>query len=179
MWFQKWSPRFHLKGACGGQESGYCWDAVLLEISTRPLDFVVGLAYLRQLGWRSFTFMHWRRKWQPIPVFLPGESQGQRSLVGCRLWGHTESDTTEATWQQQQQQGYVLSPGGLRGGVPLAKWEHSWWEIFCECHTRCSEADRTMAFALLGKTSEKGQAASPESDETCLSGSSLWGSSLA
>ena len=44
-----------------------------------------------------FIFMHWRRKWQPTPVFLPGESQGQRSLVGCRLWGHTESDTTEAT----------------------------------------------------------------------------------
>ena len=31
------------------------------------------------------------------PVFLPGESQGQGSLVGCRLWGRTESDTTEAT----------------------------------------------------------------------------------
>ena len=44
-----------------------------------------------------FTFMHWRRKWQHIPVFLPGESQGRGSLVGCRLWGHTESDTTEAT----------------------------------------------------------------------------------
>ena len=42
-----------------------------------------------------FTFMHWRRKWQPIPVFLPGESQGRGSLVGCRLWGRTESDTTE------------------------------------------------------------------------------------
>ena len=40
-----------------------------------------------------FTFMHWRRKWQPTPVFLPRESQGQRSLVGCHLWGHTESDT--------------------------------------------------------------------------------------
>ena len=51
-----------------------------------------------------FTFMHWRRKWQPTPVFLPGESQGQGSLVGCRLWGRTESDTTEATSQQQQQQ---------------------------------------------------------------------------
>ena len=34
-----------------------------------------------------FTFMHWRRKWQPTPVFLPGDSQGRRSLVGCRLWG--------------------------------------------------------------------------------------------
>ena len=44
-----------------------------------------------------FTFMHWRRKWQPTPVFLPGESQGRGSLVGCRPWGHTESDTTEVT----------------------------------------------------------------------------------
>ena len=44
-----------------------------------------------------FTFMHWRRKWQPIPVFLPRESQGWGSLVGCRLWGHKESDMTEAT----------------------------------------------------------------------------------
>ena len=39
----------------------------------------------------------WRRKRQPTPVFLPGESQGRGSLVGCRLWGHTESDTTEVT----------------------------------------------------------------------------------
>ena len=44
-----------------------------------------------------FTFMYWRRKWQPTPVMLPGESQGLGSLVGCRLWGCTESDTTEAT----------------------------------------------------------------------------------
>ena len=44
-----------------------------------------------------FSFMHWRRKWQPTPLFLPGESQGQGSLVGCRLWGRTESDMTEAT----------------------------------------------------------------------------------
>ena len=41
----------------------------------------------------------WRRKWQPTPIFLPGESQGQSSLVGCHLWGRTESDTTEATQQ--------------------------------------------------------------------------------
>ena len=42
-----------------------------------------------------FTFMHWRRKWQPTPVFLPGESQGQGSLVGCHLWGRIESNTKE------------------------------------------------------------------------------------
>ena len=41
--------------------------------------------------------MPWRRAWQPIPVFLPGESRGQRSLVGYSPWGRKESDTTEAT----------------------------------------------------------------------------------
>ena len=50
-----------------------------------------------------FTFMHWRRKWQPTTVFLLGESQGRGSLVGCCLWGRTEQDTTEATQQQQPQ----------------------------------------------------------------------------
>ena len=45
----------------------------------------------------TFTFLHWRRKWQPTPVFLLGEPQGWGSLVGCRLWGRTELDTTEAT----------------------------------------------------------------------------------
>ena len=40
---------------------------------------------------------YWRRKWQPTPVFLPGESQGQRSLLGCCLWGRTQSDTTDVT----------------------------------------------------------------------------------
>ena len=44
-----------------------------------------------------FSFTHWRRKWQPTPVILPRESQGRRSLVGCHLWGRTESNTTEAT----------------------------------------------------------------------------------
>ena len=49
----------------------------------------------------TYFRIYWRRKWQPTPVFLPGESHGQRSLVGCRLWGRTESDTTEVIWQQQ------------------------------------------------------------------------------
>ena len=49
--------------------------------------------------------MHWRRKWQPTPVFLPGESQGQWSLVGCRLWGRTESDTTERLHHHHHHQG--------------------------------------------------------------------------
>ena len=56
----------------------------------------------QRLHFIFFTFMHWRRKWQPTPEFLPGESQGRGSLVGCHLWGRTESDMTEATQQQQQ-----------------------------------------------------------------------------
>ena len=42
-----------------------------------------------------FTFMHWRRKWQPSPVFLPGESHGWRSLISCSPWDREESDMTE------------------------------------------------------------------------------------
>ena len=59
------------------------------------------------------TFLHWRRKGQPPPVFLPGESQGRGSLVGCRLWGRTESNVTEAT-QQQRQHDCVRKGGGIR-----------------------------------------------------------------
>ena len=73
---------------------GGAWQAAVqgvAESRTRPSDFLLSLS----------TFMHWRRKWQPTPVILPGESQELGSLVGCRLWGHTESDTTEATQQQQ------------------------------------------------------------------------------
>ena len=51
-----------------------------------------------------FTFLHWRRKWQPTPVFLPGESQGRGSLVGCHLWGrrvgHNWSDLAAAAVAQ-------------------------------------------------------------------------------
>ena len=53
-----------------------------------------------QLSIFTFTFhlMHWRRKWQPTPVFLPGKSHGRRSLVGCSPWGGKESDTTDVTY---------------------------------------------------------------------------------
>ena len=64
-----------------------------------PLGTPLGLAQRKRASPRGalFTFMHWKRKWQPTPVFLPGESQGRGSLVGCRLWDRTELDTTEAT----------------------------------------------------------------------------------
>ena len=69
-----------------------------------------------------FTFMHWRRQWQPTPVFLPGESQGRGSLMGCRLWGRAESDTTEATQQQQQQpRNHLNKIKGTRGAQQIKR----------------------------------------------------------
>ena len=66
--------------------------------------------------------MHWRRKWQPTPVFLPGESQGRGSLMGCRLWGRAESDTTEATQQQQQQpRNHLNKIKGTRGAQQIKR----------------------------------------------------------
>ena len=69
-------------------DRGAWWAAIhgVEKSRTRLSDFTL-----------IFTFMHWRRKWQPTPVFLPGEPQGRWSLVGFCLWGRTESDTTEAT----------------------------------------------------------------------------------
>ena len=67
------------------------------------------------------TFMHWRRKWQPTPVFLPGESQGQRSLVGCHLWGRTEFDTTLAA----------------AAAVSLSMWRKSWEVTLYSITQRC------------------------------------------
>ena len=49
-----------------------------------------------------YSSVYLRRKWQPTPLFLPGESQGWGILVGCHLWGLIESDMTEETQQQQQ-----------------------------------------------------------------------------
>ena len=85
----------------------YTWNGTPLEHSCleNPMDgeawkaAVHGVAEGRtRLSDFTFTFhfLHWRRKWQPTPVFLPGESQGRGSLVGCLLWGRTVGHT-EAT----------------------------------------------------------------------------------
>ena len=73
---------------------------IMIKGSIQEQDITIVNIYATSLS--LFTLMHWRRKWQPTPVFLPGESQGWGSLVGCRLWGHTESNTTEVTQQHQQ-----------------------------------------------------------------------------
>ena len=68
---------------------GGAWKAVVHGVAegrTRLSDFTF-----------TFHFHALERKWQPTPVFLPGESQGRWGLMGWRLWGRTESDTTEVT----------------------------------------------------------------------------------
>ena len=74
-----------------------------------PSSSLHGVLHARILEWvaipffrgssqpKGLNFSSVQRKWQPTPVFLPGESQGWRSLVGCHLWGRTGSDTTDAT----------------------------------------------------------------------------------
>ena len=91
-------PRNCFYSAMATQSSTLAWKIPWMEEPGRLQSLGslrVGYDWATSLS--IFTFMHWRRKWQPTPVFLPGESQGQGSLVGCRLWGRTESDTTEAT----------------------------------------------------------------------------------
>ena len=86
--------------------------------------------------------MYWRRKWQPTPVFLPGESQEWGSLVGCRLLSLTELDTTEATQQQQQQQ-YTRSssngkfPHRIYVLLPI----HQFISVTQSCPTLCDPMD--------------------------------------
>ena len=69
-----------------------------------------------------FTFMHWRRKWQPTPVFLPRESQGWGRLVGCRLWGHTESDNSAAAYGE-----FCVWNALLDKWVPGSQWFELEW----------------------------------------------------
>ena len=80
------TSHYILKMGAGESQSG---------LMALRLELIIFLAEVELIS--LFTFMHWRRKWQPTPVFSPGESQGRGSLVGCCLWGRTESDTTEAT----------------------------------------------------------------------------------
>ena len=84
-WWKRWSNSDRLEKS---HSSALAWKIPWAEKPGRlqPMGSLrVGHNWATSLS--LFTFMHWRRKWQPTPVFLPGESQGQGSLVGCCLWG--------------------------------------------------------------------------------------------
>ena len=98
--FLLWVPLFkHVsEKAMAPHSSTLAWEIPWMEEPGRLQS--MGSLRVRH-DWETslslFTFMHWRRKWQPTPVFWPGESQGQRSLVVFCLWGRTESDMTDVT----------------------------------------------------------------------------------
>ena len=56
-----------------------------------------GKEYFKAVYCHPAYLTYMQSTWQPTPVFLPGEFQGQGSLLSCRLWGSTESDMTDAT----------------------------------------------------------------------------------
>ena len=92
LWIFKGASDWILEKAMAPHSSTLAWKTPWTEEPGRLQS--IGSRRVRH-NWATslslFIFMHWRRKWQPTPVFLPGESQGWGSLVGCHLWGHTES----------------------------------------------------------------------------------------
>ena len=88
------APMNYPKKAMVPHSSTLAWQIPWME---EPGRLRVGHDWATSLS--LFTLMHWRRRWQPTPVFLPGESQGCGSLVGCCLWGRTGLDMTEVTYQ--------------------------------------------------------------------------------
>ena len=68
--------------------STFAWKIPWMEEPGRLQSMgSLGVGYDWATSLSLFTFMHWRRKWRPTPVFLPGESQGRGSLVGCPSMG--------------------------------------------------------------------------------------------
>ena len=119
-WKIPWSEEPGRLQSMGSQRVGYDWATSL----------------------SLFTFKHWKRKWQPTPVFLPGESQGWGSLVGCHLWGRTESDMTEAissisggiililqrgSWDPKM----VRQRGRSRTSSQMGLWEYAYHRLHC------------------------------------------------
>ena len=101
-----------------------------------------------------FTFMHWRRKWQPTPVVLPGESQGWRSQVGWSPWGCSESDRTERLHFH-----FSLSCTGEGNGNPLQcsclenpRDRGSWWAAVYGIAQSRTRLKRLSSSSAMSKT---------------------------
>ena len=111
-------------------EKGFYPHAIRALICQRQGSYICldGCKYLKM--YREFS---WIRQWQPTPVLLPGNSHGRRSVVGCSLWGHEESDTTERLHFN-----FLLSCIGEGNGNPLQcsclenpRDSGAWWAAVC------------------------------------------------
>ena len=91
------SLRRHNENSPGAPPSPQLWEFIVCGCNSHEKKYWIGRKLL------------WGRKWKPTPVFLPGESQGRGSLVGCHLWGRTESDTTEVASQHRKTRANFLT----------------------------------------------------------------------
>ena len=100
--FQVTSPRYHYSSIDHCHTILWLYFEIYVYLCIYTNIYIYIYKIYKCLLKASMCNLYWSRKWQPTPVFLPGESQGRGSLVGCRLWGRTESGTTEVMQQQQQ-----------------------------------------------------------------------------
>ena len=94
---------------------------IILLISVGFLELI---QWVFKWRWQITKLIEVYWKWQPTPVFLPGESHGQRSLVGYSPWGCKESDTTERLHLPSPQTSLYLSPTACSNSHPLSRWCH-------------------------------------------------------
>ena len=135
----------YLETVCCSMSSSNCSSLTCIQISQEAGQMVWYSHHFKNFP--EFMVIHTvkrRRQWQPTPVLLPGQSHGQRSLVGCSPWGHKESDQTERLHFH-----FSLSCIGEGNGNPLQcsclenpRDSGAWWAAVCGVGT---ESDTTEA----------------------------------
>ena len=109
-WRVPWTEEPGKLWSIGSQRVGHKWETNTLHLLWKSIYYrasqvalvvknaTANAGDIKRLGFDPWVGKTpWKREWHPTPVFLPGESHGQRSLVNYSPWGHKESDTTEAT----------------------------------------------------------------------------------
>ena len=79
------------------------------DLLWQPDSYCLNMASAHPSFSRDYWFLQWRKKWQPTPVFLPGEFFGRKGLVGCSPWGRRESDMTEPLTHTDSYKGMLKS----------------------------------------------------------------------
>ena len=128
-----WDRKFQSNSLRGGADGKFNFN-VYIQMVNLILTFSHGASgkeptcQCRRCGFDSWARKTpWRRAWQPTPVFLPGESHGQRSLAGYSPWGCKESDRTEVTSRIHSESSQVIHLG-LEGHILLWSCAGKGWE---------------------------------------------------